>query len=279
MVRGAGPTTEVVVVHRPRYDDWTLPKGKDDPGESGRQAALREVWEETGLRCRIVGEAGTTRYAVSAGPKEVRYFAMRAYRAAPFVPNDEVDEVRWMGVKKARKQLSYDYDRKLLGDLDFGAATVHSDLHLVRHTAAGDRSRWKGPDEERPLTKKGEAQARTLAEELAGIGVTRVLSSRYLRCVQTVDPLARHLDVKVEDHEGLAEGAGRKAIASVLAEVAGTTTVLCSHGDVIPAMLEQLARQGTKFLSPLACQKGSTWSIAHDGKNFIEARYLPPSEP
>jgi len=102
----------VAVVHRPRYDDWSLPKGKLDPDESFEEAALREVEEETGLRCRLVRELPTVRYDVRGRLKEVRYWAMEVEDETPFVPNEEVDQVRWVEPQEALALLSYDRDRE-----------------------------------------------------------------------------------------------------------------------------------------------------------------------
>jgi 8-oxo-dGTP diphosphatase len=102
----------VAVVHRPRYDDWSLPKGKLDPGESFEDGALREVAEETGLRCRLVRELPAAEYEVRGRPKVVRYWAMEVVDETDFVPNDEVDEVRWLEPAEALALLSYDRDRE-----------------------------------------------------------------------------------------------------------------------------------------------------------------------
>jgi 8-oxo-dGTP pyrophosphatase MutT (NUDIX family) len=102
----------VAVVHRPRYDDWSLPKGKLDAGESFEDAALREVEEETGLRCRLVRELPAVEYEVRGRPKLVRYWAMEVAEETSFVPNDEVDEVRWLEPRDALGLLSYDRDRE-----------------------------------------------------------------------------------------------------------------------------------------------------------------------
>jgi 8-oxo-dGTP diphosphatase len=102
----------VALVHRPRYDDWSLPKGKLDPGESFEETALREVEEETGLRCRLVRELPTVKYDVRGRLKVVRYWAMEVTDETRFVPNDEVDEVRWVEPQEALALLSYDRDRE-----------------------------------------------------------------------------------------------------------------------------------------------------------------------
>jgi 8-oxo-dGTP diphosphatase len=108
---------EIAVVHRPRYDDWSLPKGKLDPGEDFEQAALREVEEETGLTCRIKGTLGDTSYHDKRGrPKLVRYFQMTP-EEGEFAPNDEVDELRWLSPQEATDLLSYDFDRELVAKI------------------------------------------------------------------------------------------------------------------------------------------------------------------
>jgi 8-oxo-dGTP diphosphatase len=120
LVRAAGGIVErdgrVLLVHRPKYDDWSFPKGKLEKDESWEEGALREVEEETGLRCELGEELGRTHYLVLQGPKEVRYYRMSCDGEA--VAQNEVDEVRWVPVAEARELLSHDRDRKLLDALD-----------------------------------------------------------------------------------------------------------------------------------------------------------------
>lgn len=101
-------------VHRPRYDDWSLPKGKLDAGETFEQAALREVWEETGLRCELVRELPPVRYTVRDRPKLVRYWLMEVSSDPGFEPNDEVDALRWLSAADALELLTYDRDKGVL---------------------------------------------------------------------------------------------------------------------------------------------------------------------
>jgi 8-oxo-dGTP diphosphatase len=104
----------VAVVHRPNYDDWTLPKGKLDAGETFEQAALREVWEETGLRCELVRELPSTEYSVRGRRKVVRYWLMNVVEDPGFEPNSEVDELRWLSAADAAERLTYDRDQEVL---------------------------------------------------------------------------------------------------------------------------------------------------------------------
>jgi 8-oxo-dGTP diphosphatase len=104
----------VLLVHRPRYDDWTFPKGKLDPGESFEDAALREVEEETGVRCTLGRELPATRYEVNGRPKLVRYWLMAPETELDFAPNDETDDLRWVTPDEARGLLTYDRDRDVL---------------------------------------------------------------------------------------------------------------------------------------------------------------------
>jgi 8-oxo-dGTP diphosphatase len=121
MVKAAGGVVErdgrVLLVHRPQYDDWSFPKGKLEEGETWEAAAIREVEEETGLRCELLGELGRTHYLVAKGAKEVRYFRMSCLGEAG--PQNEVDEVRWLSLAEARELLTHERDRSLLDRLSF----------------------------------------------------------------------------------------------------------------------------------------------------------------
>ena len=150
-------------------------------------------------------------------------------------------------------------------------------LYVVRHADAGQRAEWDGPDTTRPLSGRGERQATGLREALADSGATRLLASPFRRCVQTLEPLADELGLTVEPDDRLVEGTGAHGALSLAAEVGDTNAVFCSHGDVIPDLLDRLVRDGVKLKDELRWQKASTWVLHRDGDRFTKGRYLPPT--
>ena len=146
-------------------------------------------------------------------------------------------------------------------------------LCLVRHAKAGDREDWEGDDRQRPLTRKGHKQAEALVQTLASFGVRRVLTSPYLRCVQTVAPLAKQLGLPLEETPVLAEGADLADVFALMQRL-DSTTVLCSHGDVILALLELLVEQNLLRPSRVRLDKGSTWALDWEGGRIVAARYI-----
>lgn len=269
----------VLVAHRPAYDDWSLPKGKADAGESPETTAVREVEEETGVHADVIAPLAEVEYALASGKRKVvRYYAMKLRSERPFTPNDEVDQIRWVSATDAASLLTYDHDRALVGS-DLNKLLSIGTVWLVRHAAAGDRSKWTGDDQLRPLTSKGQRQAEAIADALAPIGVDAVYSSRYVRCRETVLPLAARIGVPVEDHECLAEGARAARTLEWLASMGGRHVVACSHGDVIPGVIRRLEELGVPLYSPegvFDVKKGSIWTLALEGDTFVSATYTPP---
>lgn len=150
-------------------------------------------------------------------------------------------------------------------------------LILVRHAHAGSRREWTGDDRVRPLSPRGEKQARWIAKRLVDLEPTRILSSPALRCRQTVEPLAERLQLDVTDDDRLFEGAGRTDVRSIIDETKRDTVVLCSHGDVIPALLRELVDRGMHHDDPLRWQKASIWIAERDaGDGWGPARYVAP---
>lgn len=269
----------VLVVHRPRYDDWSLPKGKADPGEVSETTAIREVEEETGVRADIITPLAEVEYRVSSGRRKmVRYYAMKLRTEQPFTPNDEVDEIRWLPPEEAAILVTYDHDRALVRS-DLQRLLALGTVWVVRHAAAGDRDDWQGEDLLRPLTSKGRRQADAIAAGLAGHGIDAIYSSPFVRCRQTVEPLARIAGLNVENSEFLAEGARESETLEWLRSMGGRHVVACSHGDVIPGLIGRLDALGVPLYSPrgiLDVKKASIWTLALEGDSITSATYTPP---
>ena len=153
-------------------------------------------------------------------------------------------------------------------------------VFLVRHADAKSRANWPHPDESRPLTKKGSAQAEGLVDLLHKHPITRVVSSPYVRCIETVQPLADKLGTKIETSDVLQEGADPTATYDLLRKLAREQgdAVLCTHGDLVPELLRIASRDGLELADSPRWPKGSTWMIEGDGKRFKRARFLPPPE-
>jgi len=274
VVRHAQDGPEVLLVHRPAYGDWTFPKGKLEPGEREPDAALREVEEETGLCCLLGRELGHTEYVDSQGrPKLACYWTMVAPVGDPAAAN-EVDEVRWARPDEAAEALGYDRDRELLAAL---AVAETEQVFLIRHAKAGNRDRWEGPDELRPLTGSGRRQAQAIAAELAGTGVAALVSSPYVRCVETLGPLADATGLPLQEHDALSEGASvAGALRLARAVSALGPTALSTHGDVQHGVVYALADAGVPLTGPREVAKGSTWVLDTRRGEITAGRYLPP---
>jgi 8-oxo-dGTP diphosphatase len=149
-------------------------------------------------------------------------------------------------------------------------------IFLVRHAHAGKRSEWSGDDTRRPLSPRGETQAKGIAELLEGRDMGRVVSSPYLRCAQTVEPLTG-ADLTLELDERLAEGASVDEALALVLELDAVRGVACSHGDIIPAVLEELVARGMTIDGPMLHQKGSVWTIETTDGRPVRATYTPPS--
>ena len=277
-----GPSAiEVCLVHRPRYDDWTLPKGKLEHGEHPLRAALREVEEETGLRAVVGRRLAAQEYALGEDRKHVDYWEMTP-AGGEFTADDEVDALQWTVPEQAAELLSYPRDREFV--LEFAAEPAPTAvLLLVRHAKAGSRSAWKGEDLERPLDRTGRAQAAGLRTALRWFAPTAVAAAEPVRCVDTVAPLAADLGVEVTVEPTLSEEAYVKDPAAGLDRVlgiaaAGGRSVLCSQGGVIPDLLGTLAgehgvRLGTRAGRKIPSRKSSAWALSFVDGRLVAADY------
>ena len=268
----------VALVHRPKYGDWSLPKGKLDPGEAAVVGGVREVLEETGFSAVPGRTLGTSRYRVLHRGRDVekcvRWWAMRA-TGGTFVPTAEVDALRWLPVPSALTKATGGYDCAPLKAFAAEPPETTTVL-LVRHASAGSRSAWSGADDLRPLDPAGQAQAAALADVLAAYGVERVLSAPALRCVDTVRPLADRLGLPVERTPAAAEdGAGSDALPTLLRELAegGRPAVVCSQGGVVPQAVTSLASHLGVLDAPTP--KGGRWALTFSGDRVIDVDGTP----
>ena len=253
---------EVVVVHRPRYDDWSLPKGKLDAGEHALTAAVREIAEETGLGVVAGRRSLRVTYPVPEGIKQVDYWVMQAL-GGTFEPNHEVDDLRWLAIPAAAELCSHEHDRAVLADFARTDVPLMPTLVLVRHGRAGDRSEWDGPDDLRPLDERGRRQAQRLAEVLPLFGPDDVLSAPPVRCRDTVEPLAERLGLDIRPAPELGEEgfqddpeAGLALVERLLAaRDRPGVTVVCSQGGAIPSVLMALGVEfaDTRTYPPRRC--------------------------
>jgi exopolyphosphatase/guanosine-5'-triphosphate,3'-diphosphate pyrophosphatase len=150
-------------------------------------------------------------------------------------------------------------------------------IHLVRHAKAFKRARWGGPPELRPLSGVGRRQAADLVEQLEEARIERIVSSPHVRCRKTVEPLAAARELPLELDQRLAEGEPVAKALDLVLGLGNRPTLLCSHGDLIPALLGELEARGLRLEDPLRCEKGSTWVIEGAEPSRARARYQPPS--
>lgn len=273
---------EVALVHRPRYDDWSLPKGKLTAGEHPLLGALREIEEETGFAAVPGRPLGEQRYLAAGRPKRVRYWACRA-GAGTFRPGAEVDELRWIPPDEAAGWLTAGRDLPLLERFTELAFRTRP-LLVVRHASAGDRDAWNGDDRDRPLDELGRAQAVGLVEILRAYGVHRAATADVRRCRDTLGPFSAATGVPVAVEPavtvGRFEAEPDRALRAALDLGAGAPAVLCGQREVIPSLVARLCEE---LGAPVTARdvgepdKGATVVLHLSGSRLVAREMLPPA--
>jgi 8-oxo-(d)GTP phosphatase len=235
----------VLLVHRPAYDDWSFPKGKLDRGEHPAVAAVREVAEETGVRVRLGVPLARQSYRTGGRTKVVDYWVGRVLGdpdVSGYLANDEIDEVAWVPFDKAAAMLSYARDGDTLREaLTLGKKTRA--LVVLRHGRARARKSWKHDDRLRPLVAEGRAQAQAVVPLLAAYGVSRIVTSSSLRCVDTVLPYAERSGRSLTRSRGLSEEDAtprsvRRCVESLVSR--DEDAVVCTHRPVLAEVYDSL---------------------------------------
>ncbi|RKR90680.1 8-oxo-dGTP diphosphatase [Micromonospora pisi] len=269
---------EVCLVHRPRYNDWSLPKGKLEPHEHPLAAAVREIAEEADVRAVPQARLRSVRYFSDGRPKVVDYWAMRAVGAGGFEPETEVDDIRWLPVEEAIGLVTYPHDVWVLREFA-DLPPVTAVLAVFRHARAGNRATWSGPDTARPLDPAGLVQAGQVATLAALLRPEGLWSASARRCVQTLEPLAALLDLPIEvdshfDEPKPGQDVSECALAGAarMAELAATgrTVVISGQGKVIPGALEHLTGASDDYRTP----KGEGWLLAFTTDHLTSATRL-----
>ncbi|TWS26069.1 NUDIX hydrolase [Tsukamurella sputi] len=289
--RSAVDGPEVAVVHRPRYDDWSLPKGHVEADENPVVAGLREVVEETGFSARFVRAVGQVSYDVPRrkrhGPgdgsvrKRVGYWSALA-GSGVFAPNEETDELRWLPVEAAVALLTYPIDKRILrafGKQPRSTAT----MLIVRHAKAGRKQGYQGDDLARPLDRNGRAQAEALVDLLSVFGPGRLLSAPPVRCMQTLEPLAAETGLPLVEEPTVSEtayardpAAAHRRIREIArtGEESGTVPVVCSQGGVIPDLTAWWAGADDVRLPPARNRKASVWVLTTAGGRLLTMDHI-----
>lgn len=271
---------KVALVHRGRYDDWSWPKGKVDPGETLPQTAVREIREETGLKIRLGVPLGIQRYKLANNNQKVVYYwaaevTEEALAKSTFEPNEEVSGVHWFNVAEAKAKLTYDHDHdqlEMLVNLASQKMLRTKPVVILRHGKARSRTTWKDGEASRPLLSDGNAQAEALPRMLKAFGAKTVFSSPWTRCLSTIAPYAQSTKVKVKTSPEFTEAANEKKpdetkfLFNNLINL-NKSIVICTHRPVFPTLVEVLEQRSEKRLQAKLDQipvlKPGSFAVVH----------------
>jgi 8-oxo-dGTP diphosphatase len=288
MIRAAGAllwrevdsrNLEIALIHRPRYNDWSLPKGKIEGGETALQCAYREVFEETGIKASLTRQLGTVEYEESGELKRVIFWSAHcSLDTGTFVVNEEVDELVWFTPEDALVKATHDSDRQIIDS--FQAQEPRTDtLIILRHTKALERGDWDEADSERTLDEVGFDQAQLLIKHLEPFAIDEVYTSNFTRCVQTVTPLSHSRGLNITQvpslNEETFETDPQRAVAFANALKQDEKNILiCSHNPVIPTMLRGILNTKLKNKDLIKLEPGDAWIVHRVRGEIVGLDYL-----
>jgi len=275
---------ELAIIHRPRYDDWSFPKGKLDSGEEIISCAYREIMEETGLDIELGPYLGEVEYQSIDGLKKVTYWAAKSLsKGNDFHANVEADLLEWHDIDSVRKKLTRDTDREIL-DIFIDSPYQAAKLIMLRHAKALARSEWQSGDEDRPLDNLGQLQAKRMHAIYQVFGISQIHTSDAVRCYDTVIGMTKPLAIEPVITSKLSEYTFEKNkeksldYAKELAESArktGETILLCSHNPVLPRMLENVSKKSDLDLPENKLKPGDAWVIYLGKKKVLQIDVIP----
>jgi len=265
---------EVVIIHRPKYDDWTFPKGKAEISEPLIACAYREVFEETNIESAFGPYLGEVEYLTTDGKKKVSFWSAKAIKEKEFNPNSEVDKLKWVEITKVKDLLTLDTDKKILEKF----IKIEPDTKpfiLLRHAKAVTRDEWQGDDDDRPLDSYGQNQAKRLLAMYQVFDLQQIHSSDAIRCYDTVAAIAKSLNVKLEVTGKLSESTFKKDkekafdYAKDLMKL-NESILLCSHNPILPKMLNKLTKKSEVDADEGKLLPADGWVIHRIGKEVIQ---------
>lgn len=265
---------EIAVIHRPKYNDWTIPKGKVELSESSIACAYREVIEETSIETEFGMYLGEVKYQSLDGPKQVSFWSAQVVKENTFTPNSEVDEIKWVEAAKAAKFLSLDSDREILSK--FNKLKYESKpLVLLRHAKALSRDEWQGDDDDRPLDSLGQMQAKRLLSIYQAFNLEQIHTSDAIRCYDTVEPMAKALGLRLEVSNKLSESAFKKDKEDAFDYArdlikSDKRALLCSHNPILPKVLNKLTKKSDVESDEEKLYPADAWVIHRIGKEVIQ---------
>ena len=277
--RNESDAIEIALVHRPQYNDWSIPKGKVEGEESLIACAYREVVEETGFAVRFGQSIGTVHYEVNGLRKTVTYWSARLLGEQGKPNPEEVDAVRWMSCEEAKEQLGRDSDRQIVETFQ----SIEPDtkpLILLRHAKAIERQEWAGEDTDRPLSSLGERQAKRMLTNFLPFAVEEIHSSSAVRCYESITPLARGLNVDFFFTDSLTEEVFHKNnerpfkyVQRLL--VNDFTTLVCSHNPILPSIVSAFVDKFGVEVPSTKLEPGDAWVAHHVEREVVAIDFLP----